>query len=85
MFFFITNLKGVFHMATAPNSKANRKGRTISGLEANETTKATALPEHNTLNIVITDVDTKEITSIKRYFKSAQDKAEFMDYMKRGY
>lgn len=67
-------------MATASNSKANRNGRFVSG---NDVSEATA---HVTkmLSISLFDDETKEITTIKRYFRNADEKQDFINSMKRG-
>ncbi|WP_087972763.1 hypothetical protein [Oceanobacillus rekensis] len=60
-------------MAKASNSKANRKGRTVSGKDVSE-------KEHTKLHIIIQDENRE--TSILRYFRNEKEKQAFIDYIK---
>lgn len=63
----------------AINRKETRKGKTISKADvSNEPAK------HAILLLIITDEDTGEKLSIKRYFRNQDEKAEFMEAMKKG-
>ncbi|PAE06406.1 hypothetical protein CHI12_16660 [Terribacillus saccharophilus] len=63
----------------ATNRKETRKGKMISKAEAgNEPAK------HAILFINVTDEDTGEKLNIKRYFRNQEEKAEFMESMKKG-
>lgn len=63
-------------MVTASNSKANRKGRTVSMADVNER-------QTPYVDMVLTDEVGKAV-HIRRYFKNESDKQSFRGYILNG-